>query len=116
MDDLKVTRTVIPAQPGWYVAEYCPPDEKHSDRFELVPVVAWEIERWEDAAAGEQHFPLAVTLDGPFAGEPMFKRPDGKFQRTYGIVHATEAGALNSCRQQYQRAAEQAAKQPASAA
>jgi hypothetical protein len=39
----EVTRTTVPAQPGWFVAVFVDGEEPH---LSYKPIVAWEIERF----------------------------------------------------------------------
>ena len=100
------TRTVIPALPGWYVAVLIEGDEGHGDELVFDPIVAWEVERYEEPyhqiakrPPGEMcvtHGVIPITLEGdPSGANPWaIKTPDGKLDIPGDRVVDTEADCI----------------------
>jgi hypothetical protein len=88
-DDIRTSRTIIPAAPGWFVAKFYEGDEDLEPFFDCHPIVAWEIEHGE---VGRHRYRLAVPVlpyglsDGfeTFKCGPgvdwALKSPDGKYR------------------------------------
>lgn len=101
-------KTVIPAQPGYFVASYkgpVEPDNKVGE-FELHPIVAWEI--WEHKAPYDKqpHMepePVAIGWNKTFNDVWVIKCPDGLYSNTYDYGGwIDEHGALEGCQDEYQ--------------
>ena len=88
-----MTRTVIPAQLGWYVATFVPRENNEDERKDFLwfhPIVAWEIEREEGSFnhRGEpvdyvDHVARPITLRGSITMPDdvwVIKSPDGLYQ------------------------------------
>jgi hypothetical protein len=111
MSERHVTRTTVPAQPGWFVAILLD-DEDHPPAFAYDPIVAWEIERIEQdyhpsaRRAGERsvhHHVIPLTVDGNMethANKWAIKRPDGMFEFLHETTCDSEAHALEYCASQ----------------
>jgi hypothetical protein len=103
MSDRQVTRTTVPAQPGWFVAIFI---EKDKPGFAYDPIVAWEIERVERDyhpsahRAGERcvtHHVIPLTTENDMENHAnmwAIKRPDGKYEIPGDTTCDTEADAL----------------------
>ena len=69
------SRTIIPAQPGWYVAWPRKHEEEYFGFF-LDPIVAWEVDKnGEPMPICIEGSPLNVSTDADWA----IKTPDGRF-------------------------------------
>jgi hypothetical protein len=104
-----ITLTVVPAAPGWYVAQLIEGGISGGitldDRLALDPIVAWEIKRDEtpysprSARHGETcvlHTVEPLTIDGNMlhlfpSSMWAVKSPDGKFQIPLDGTFDTEA-------------------------
>jgi hypothetical protein len=86
------SRTIIPAQPGWYVA--WPRKHKNEEDytgFFLDPIVAWEgDENRELVPLCPEGSPFDVKTDEDWA----IKIPDGRFFFLHADVFDSEAKAL----------------------
>jgi hypothetical protein len=102
------TRTIIPAGPGWYVAVLIPGCHNNADESEnwddglaLQPIVAWEIERYQqpDHTRWKRHVSHDVTplttegSRGDYSNPWAIKCPDGKFA-VNGVMRDNEADAI----------------------
>jgi hypothetical protein len=110
-----LSESIIPAQAGWYVAEFCPghQDPELTPVFMLEAIIAWKIEHHEYQDQREetlQHV-LPIGLDGAFADGSygttgqrwIYKRPDGKFVDPWGLDFDDEAEALNHLQKEHER-------------
>jgi hypothetical protein len=93
-------RTIIPAQPGWYLAiliEADDDDAKSDDHLELQPVIAWSIKHDEN----EGLFVLPITATKNVAQSELWaiKTPDGTFETVYGGTADTEEQTLQTLKQ-----------------
>lgn len=84
------THTTIPAEPGWFVVQLLG-IEKGDDDFEYNalsehPVLAWDIQRWQDDER-VLHDVMPITVDrGIQYGMPWaIKQPDGQYYIREGI-------------------------------
>jgi len=42
-DDIRTTTTIVPAAPGWFVADFCPDYSPDEACFVCHPIIAWEV-------------------------------------------------------------------------
>jgi hypothetical protein len=124
--------SIIAAQPGWYVAMFVPRfagSDGWDAYLNLMPIVAWDIEREELTAHTEdnleepQHFyhrVMPLTVDGNmnrWAKWWAIKTPDGRFSTPDGMCD-NEADAMDVLKQMHdedlkERAAAAAQRTPA---
>jgi hypothetical protein len=94
-----IERTVIKADPGWFVAVFVKEGEHQGETwdayFALDPIIAWEIERREGEyhpsakQFGEpciSHEVTPITIEGNTrhcTNDWAIKRPDGRFDIPY---------------------------------
>jgi hypothetical protein len=108
MSEPKITRTIIAALPGWYVAALIEGGEHEGedDSLSLDPIIAWEIERREQPChpmagnPGEPyvaHHVTPITTEGNrnYYKKWAIKTPDGKYDIPGETVVDTEAAAIN---------------------
>jgi hypothetical protein len=105
-----VTRTIIPASPGWqlamFIEGYTDDDGKKIEaELDHAPIIAWEIERVEgeydsrakrprsDTWVHRHVEPVTVNHNG-LSNWWMIKRPDGKYERLFDATYDDEASAL----------------------
>jgi hypothetical protein len=112
MTDSKRVFTVIPAAPGWSVAEFGEGDSGE-DRFFYEPIIAWDIESSERRHDREYRSqlvtPITINGDPPMHARWLIRRPDGKLAQLEGRTYDGEAAALKGMRADLERD-----KQPAS--
>jgi hypothetical protein len=81
--DNTVTRTIVSAAPGWYVATLCVVGFGEEDCFAYDAIVAWQITREGDPDHGYKVQVLPITLSGmqsnTFKKDWCIKAPDGMF-------------------------------------
>lgn len=75
-ETVKEIKTVIPAHPGWVIANYCPADEKEPHCFVYDDVIAWEM---------HQHDGYVEVMPIAIAGMPLgfnwcLKSPSGLYE------------------------------------
>jgi hypothetical protein len=94
MVERTITRTIVPALPGWHVAILikAAKDGTEPASLALDPIIAWEITRTEQpyhpsvSRPGETcvtHDVIPLTIDGNrehCVNRWAIKRPDGKFE------------------------------------
>ena len=77
------SRTVVSAQPGWFVVDPWIEDDDTIREFGLEPVIAWAIEITDDAnEMDEPSFNSYAITAEPFAndwGDQILKRPDDTY-------------------------------------
>jgi hypothetical protein len=102
MDNLTKTRTIISAQPGWFIAMYV---GQHSDRLVLDPIIAWEITHFERHIEGhgnhvDRRVMRLTTSGGDYDyGQYVIKRPDGLFEDDDDCLYRNETDALAALRE-----------------
>src|SRR5262245_43087844 len=74
-----MTRTIIPAQPGWHVAMLLAANEISEAELELYGIIAWEITRDEDDCLNVQPLTACGSMEGVL-NEWSIKRPDGQHE------------------------------------
>ena len=77
------SRTVVSAQPGWFVVDPWIEDDDTIREFGLEPVIAWAIEITDDANERDEpsFYSYAITVE-PFTNDwedQLLKRPDGTY-------------------------------------
>lgn len=103
--DARVLRTIIPAEPGWYVFYVFLALSDEAPSIDLHPIIAWSVTvDLEDGPDGVAPITLAgrVSRSGD-EGFEGFKRPDGKFEidglivddEAYVLAMHTDEGAEN---------------------
>lgn len=108
------TRTIIPALPGWYVVTLIEADNTNgSDRLDLTPIVAWEINNYCGQQRGKRFddwnnytmTPLLLLGINTTKGEEPYlvKTPDGHFILPETQQWDTEAEAIAGLRDQTRR-------------
>ena len=85
-----ITRTVIAATPGWFVAQFEKGgtfNDNHEDKLNYYAVIAWEIERRECSRAGKEPWVSQTLTPLMFNGSPddynapwALKTPNGNFE------------------------------------
>jgi hypothetical protein len=99
--------TIIPAEPGWFVAVFIEAGETSEACFVYDPIIAWEIRRarahYHPIANQKSTFvhcdvyPITVgervdTMDG---GQPkLIKRPDGCYEDVGNCTFGSEQDAI----------------------
>jgi hypothetical protein len=75
--------TIIPAAPGWYVAQYFSAVEHQNEKIELYPIIAWRVWTGSPKVPGQQArrgYASPITMEGtsrpPYS---VIKSPDGRF-------------------------------------
>jgi hypothetical protein len=124
-----ITRTIIPAQPGWYVASFIEPEERNGEKlpgfFWFRPIVAWEIER-EDGLYDPRacrppserwvcHEVTPISMDGSPSDHRLaniwaIKTPDGIFDFVGDTTVDNEAEALTYAAKLYHNRRDEQAK------
>jgi hypothetical protein len=107
MESEIVERHYIKADPGWYVATYCPAETDSNERVELDPIVAWEI-TYEDAPrAGTRRCVLPITVersDYECVRVPQaIKAPDGRYSVQEEATYANHSEWIDAARAQWER-------------
>jgi hypothetical protein len=111
-DERFPTRTIIAAAPGWYVAVFMPGCHSNADESDnwddylaLQPIVAWEIERYQqrDHTRWHQHVShevMPLTTMGNMNHVPNWaiKSPDGKFDFA-GDIFDNEAEVIQELKE-----------------
>jgi hypothetical protein len=86
MPTVEKTHTIIPAQPGWFVAMYIPgckadhPRDSWDHHLRLTPIVAWDIAEWVHQIVLRDVTPITIgvnvhTMRPPWA----IKMPDEQY-------------------------------------
>jgi hypothetical protein len=99
--------TIIAARPGWYVAMFQPriafgDGDGWDDHLDLMPIVAWEIER-EECLGKISHSVQPLTIDGNMNNHAKWwaiKTPEGKYSTPDGMCD-DEAEAIDVLKQVY---------------
>ena len=102
----EIVRTVITAQPGWYVAIFCEGGEydgkSWEDSFYLQPILAWEILRdRQDASYATWPITLTGSMEKETNNQWAVKTPDGVFEFVWSATFNTEAEALANARERH---------------
>jgi hypothetical protein len=109
-DGVNPVHCVVPAQPGWFVAWYNPPNGERDELFYLDPIIAWAIDRhWYDTEkfSGEWTTFTEPILAASARGElndlsTAIKSPEGRFVFWQDEMTAeSEAEALELARKRY---------------
>ena len=106
----EVTRTVIPALPGWYVAIFQEAGEQEAEKWEdsfyLQPILAWETKRHDRQDESVFYSTWPITLqDGNMENSTQqwaVKTPDGVFEFVACATCDTEAQALAYARERHE--------------
>ena len=105
--------TVIPAQPGWSIAEFLPAEGSDPPVFVFEPVIAWKIKRRHAITgrpANERSDVVPITVEGDFDVDSagwVYRRPDGTFTHPYSDSFDTEAAALKRLQERHERLSQQ---------
>lgn len=112
--------TVIPAQPGWSIAEFLPAEGSDPPVFVFEPVIAWKIKHERRIAgrpANERSSDVVpITVEGDFdvdSGSWVYRRPDGTFTHPYSDSFNTEEAALKRLQERHERLSRQKPAIPA---
>jgi hypothetical protein len=101
-----MTRTIVPASPGWYLARIVTDGKKSdgswNDYMYYEPIIAWDVERRETSSEKIYHTIYPLTINGgpdeSFHTPWAIKKPDGKYERPLDFACDTEADMLKELR------------------
>jgi hypothetical protein len=102
-EDSDETHSIIPAQPGWYVAVYAPRDNQGDECLVLDHIVAWDVERIQEGDATYRRAD-PITLDCTMEYDInvwAIKTPDGKFVQPTRMTYDTEGEAITALRNEW---------------
>jgi hypothetical protein len=117
MADYTVTHTVIPALPGWKLAQYIGECDGIAASIVYEHIIAWDVELavYEDEKHGSLRYLVPLTAHGDEVGSnpQAIKSPDGKFIIQGDRSFDDEAALLEHFNKEaVEEAARKAAKAP----
>ena len=100
MSEVKLTKTIVPANPGFFVVDPFKGEETETYiGFDLTPIIAWIIEQDQYG-----HSASPVLPDAEPMGEMIIKYPDGGFVLPYDRRLDDETAVIEFLNKQQQEA------------